>query len=103
MCGAALLITCAVIGLQMSRRAGVYDPEWVGIFERLFLFQDYPASFVFLGICLIATVPAVQRTGSGLANWLGIHPGLASALVLGLLAVGARYVYMAHPLAMDES
>ncbi len=103
LCGIALLATIAIIGLQTSRRRGVYDPETVGIFDRLFLFQDYPTSWLLMAMLLVAMVPAVQQAGSRLARWFGENPGIVATLSIVLLAAGARFAYMAHPLAMDET
>lgn len=103
LCGLALLVTIAMVALQLSRRSQIFDPESVPIFERLFLFLDFPASLLYVVALLLAMVPAVQRAGSGLARALGKNPSLSALVTFGVLAVGARYAYLAHPLAMDES
>jgi hypothetical protein len=103
LCGLGLFVTIAIIALQMSKRADHYDPESVPIFDRLFMFQDYPASWLFLAALLLALVPAVQDAGSRLARWMGENPGAVAVVTCAVLAVGARYGYLAQPLAMDES
>lgn len=99
----ALLITAGVLALQLHLRVGVYDPETEAIFYRLFIFEDYPASFLFVPALLIAAMPGCQRLAGQLAAAIGEHP-LFTTLVSGMVfAIGALYVYHAHPLSMDES
>ena len=99
----ALLITGSIVLLQRNLRAGQYDPEGVTIFYRLFIFEDYPASFLFIATLLIAAVPQAQRTAVALSRSIGEHPLLVSVVTCVVLAAGAVWVYHAHPLSMDES
>jgi len=84
-------------------RANLFDPESVGIFERLFLFQDYNASLLFPAVLLLALFPQCQSAGSTIARWMGRNPLITAAISCVAFAVGASYVYLNHPLSLDES
>jgi hypothetical protein len=99
---AALLLTVAVIALQLAGRGEVFDVEALLIFRRLFLFQDYPGSLLFILALILALLPQVQTAGFRLGAWLGTRPVVAAVLSCGVLSLGAVWVYGAHPLAMDE-
>jgi len=99
----ALLVTAGVILLQLKFRTGQYEPDAVPIFYRLFLFEDYPASYLFLGALVLAGVPAVQRAAVLTATLMGKHPVLVSLVALAVFAAGSVWVYHAHPLSMDEA
>ena len=99
----ALLITAGVALMQLSVRGGAYDPRSLPIFYRLFAFEDYPATFLFMSTLLLAAIPACQRAAARLASAIGEHPLLATVLSGIVLAAGALYIYDALPLAMDES
>ena len=100
---AGLTVSIAIILVQMRLRQGLLDPLAVNIFDHLFLFRDYAAGFAFVAALLLALVPAVQGAGERLARWLGEQPGIASTIAGVLLAIGAKYLYLEHPLAMDEA
>jgi hypothetical protein len=85
---------------QLQRHAPA--PERLEIFARLFVFHDAPAALAFVPLLGLACIPALQALGLRAARVLGEHP-LASAAATGLaLAFGARFVYAAHPLSLDE-
>lgn len=97
-------VTVAILALQVHFRAGLYDSRAVPIFARLFLFEDYPASFLMMALILLVTalVPA-RRLAAALAEAIGRHPVVTAGATFSVLCLGALFVYHAHPLAMDES
>jgi hypothetical protein len=99
---ASLVITSAIAAWMhsMIADAGAYDK--VRIFLSLFLFQDYPAALLTVPVLLIAVLPPVRAWGLAVASVVGQRPWMAFFSTTALLAVGARFVYQAHPLAMDE-
>jgi hypothetical protein len=98
----ALIITLAFLLLQMVLRNDAFDPESVGIFRRLFLFEDYLASFLLVATLLAALWSPVQEAGSRLASSCGGSQAVAAGLTFAVLSAGAISVYHAHPLSMDE-
>lgn len=101
-CALAVVVTVAIIASQMHLRTGVFDPTSVAIFNRLFLFQDYPGSLLFVVALLIGLTPVMQRAALTLSRWLGAHAPQVALVVFSSLAVGSRWVYQMHPVAMDE-
>ncbi|MEJ1960444.1 MAG: hypothetical protein WDO56_02360 [Gammaproteobacteria bacterium] len=99
----ALLLTLGIVVLQMNLRAGRYDPENLRIFYRLFAFEDYAASFLFMACLLLGAVPQVQNAAAALAKAIGAHPLAVSIGAGAAFAAGALGVYHAFPLAMDEA
>jgi hypothetical protein len=99
-----LILTVAILALQMHFRTGLYNPRQVPIFERLFLFEDYPATFLMLAVIVLTTaiVPA-RRVGAAIALALGRRPLLTAGIAFPVLCLGSLFVYHAYPLAMDES
>lgn len=74
------------------------------MFERLFAYDDgVGAQLSIVTVLLVVLFPAVRRCGERLAGTLGERPLAAAAITFVVLALGARFVYHAHPLAMDES
>jgi hypothetical protein len=102
-CAIAMALDIGIIVNQTLLRQGILSPEWVPIFPRLYLFQDYPASILYLPALLLGLVPIVQKTGAWVARSLGEHPVAVAGALLVVLAAGAQLVYGAHPLAMDEA
>lgn len=101
-CCLALAVTFGVILLQVHQRAGLFDPQSVDAFFRLFLFQDYPAAFVMLAVLLVALAPPIQRLAVAVAVALGRHPRITAVVACVLLACSSVWVYQVHPLSMDE-
>jgi len=99
----ALVITAGIVLLQLNLRAGQYEPQYVPIFYRLFAFEDYLASFLFMAALLIAAVPEAQQVAARVAGTLGEHPVITACATTVLLAAGALWAYHAHPLSMDEA
>ena len=99
----ALLLTAGIVAMQLYMRAHVFEPQGLPIFYRLFLFQDYTAAFLLVGVLLlIAPLPAAQRAAASLALAMGRAPLTVSGICLLVLAAGALWVYEGYPLAMDE-
>lgn len=94
------------IGAMLStvlNRSGSAAPEQYVIFTRLFFFNDYVGSLAMLiAFALALKMEAIQTATMRLAEWVGTHPRAACTLAFAALAAGARFVYMAHPLSMDE-
>lgn len=99
----ALALNIGIIVNQMALRAGELNPEWVPIFPRLYLFQDYPAAMLYVLALILGLLPQFQQFGLRTARYMGEHPVAASAVLLVVMGFGARWVYWAHPLAMDEA
>jgi hypothetical protein len=102
-CALAMAVTIAIIVNQMSLRAGALGPDYVPIFPRLYLFQDYPASMLYLLVLMAGLVPLLQQIGLRAARYMDEHPLVVSAALFVALGAGAQWVYSAHPLAMDEA
>jgi hypothetical protein len=100
---AALIITAAILFLQIQFRAGQWDPELLPVFRRLFAFEDYWASFLFIGVLLLAATPRLQDAAATLARAMGKHPVAVALIATTAFASGSLWIYHAHPLAMDES
>lgn len=98
----ALLVTTAIVALQIAERRGVYDPETITIFYRLFLFQDYRLAIAYLAVLLLALFPQVQQVGRWLVAGLTGRPLVAAAAAFLALAAASHWVYTGEPLAMDE-
>ncbi|MCC7198206.1 MAG: hypothetical protein IT483_01700 [Gammaproteobacteria bacterium] len=98
----ALVCTWCIFLLQNAMRADQFEPESLRIFPRLFLFEDYPATLLYLAALTLALVPAVQRAAVALIGILGSRPLLTCSAALPVLAAGSLVVYHQHPLSMDE-
>jgi hypothetical protein len=103
MFAAAAMVTIGIVMFQTSLRRGEFDPTLLRVYERLYLFQDYPGSLLLLAVLLLALIPAVQHVAMRCAVWAGERPVAVSLFTLAILLALARLVYHAHPLAMDES
>lgn len=99
---ASLIVTLAIAGWLHSIRVEVATFDSVRIFLSLILFQDYPAALIMLALIPLALLPALRDAGVRLARYVGTHPWQLFLLTVGTLSVAARFVYHAHPLAMDE-
>ncbi|WP_299788863.1 hypothetical protein [Ramlibacter sp.] len=101
---AGTVALCCVAPLLTSlSRSGQAPREAYLIFERLFFFNDYAGSLAMLVALVVAlALPKVQQAVIGLATWVGEHPGATIAAAFVTLAACSRFVYMAHPLSMDE-
>jgi hypothetical protein len=102
-------ILTAVIGLLAFLETHL--ARWPGrprldhpMFERLFAYDDHVAAGASLALlALVALVRPLRAVGARWAHVLGARPGAVALLTFVLLALAARFVYHAHPLAMDES
>ena len=83
-------------------RSDVFDPEGVAIFWRLFILDDYWAALIMVPVIMLAVAPPVQAAALVVASWIGDHPRVIAVVTFVVLAFGARLVYHAHPLSMDE-
>lgn len=84
-------------------RSGGTPADTYSIFQRLFFFNDYVGSWAML-IALITALawPRGQEALVRLASWVGEHPVRTIAAAFVVLALCSRYVYLSHPLSMDE-
>ena len=98
-----MCVTLITMLWQMQMRRGILDPETAPIFYRLFLFEDYGASFLFVAVLLGAMVPAAQTAGRAVSLALGRVPLAVALACSAALAIASVTIYHAHPLAMDES
>jgi hypothetical protein len=99
----AVLVTVGIIAFQLDLRRGEFDPTLLRIYYRLYLFQDYPASAVLVGALVLAMLPPTQTAAVHLGRRLAERPWLSAFTTFAVLLVLARFIYLAHPLAMDES
>lgn len=100
---ATLAICCAAPVLTWFLRSGQAPPEAYRIFQRLFFFNDNVGSWAMLAALLIAlSARGLPEVVARWAQWVGENPGWTCAAAFLGLAAGARFVYMAHPLSMDE-
>ncbi|MCY4752996.1 hypothetical protein [Pelomonas aquatica] len=100
---ATLTLACAApVITRLSRMEGL-SLENYPIFERLFTLNDHVQSLAMLAALALTLVWAAPRNAAEwLAAWMGAHPLRASTLVFAALLLGARFIYRAHPLSMDE-
>ena len=99
----AAISALAWLETSLARFPG-HDRLFHPMFDRLFAFDDNRGALLWLAIVLlVAMVPALRTGGERLARALGERPGVAAAITCLVLAFCARFVYHAHPLAMDES
>lgn len=97
-----LLVTVAILGLQIAERRGVFEPDTVTIFYRLFLFQDYGLALAYLAVLLLALVPHVQQAATRFVVALSGRTGTLAFMTFAALGAASYLVYLAEPLAMDE-
>lgn len=98
----SLCITGAVFLWFAKLRLSPTDPHAVGIFRYLVREQDFFTAIPFAIVLLLALSGRVQRTGRTFAVWSARNSAIVAAVTTVLLAVGARFIYHAHPLSMDE-
>jgi hypothetical protein len=72
------------------------------IFFNLFAFDDYAASVVSMAIILITVFLSGALPVHRILHWFGGHPVLIAVLTAIILSAGTVFVYLNHPLAMDE-
>ncbi len=98
-----LLLALGAVFTTVLCRDGAVPPEQYLIFMRLFLFNDYVGSLAMLiGFALMLWLKPAKDTVTRIAAWTGANPGFACGIGFITFALGARFVYMAHPLSMDE-
>lgn len=98
-----VVLCCAAPLVAALSRSGKAPPEAYYIFQRLFFFNDYAGSLAMLAaLAAVLALPKVQEAAVRLAEWVGDHPGRTIAAAFVVLALCSRFVYLAHPLSMDE-
>ena len=85
---------------DLQRRAPA--AEALDAFGRLFVYGDAPAAWLFPVLLALACLPPLRRVALRFARWLGEHPNATALASFALFALGARFVYQAHPLSLDE-
>ncbi len=85
---------------ELQRRSP--GEEALEIFGRLFVYGDAPAAWLFLPILALACWPPLQRAALRFARALGEHPVAAASACAIAFALGARFIYQAQPLSLDE-
>jgi hypothetical protein len=98
---ASLAATAASFLLIAGVRSGALGP-FAASFSYLLREIDFYACLPLALALLAALLRPLQRAGLALAAWCGAHPVQLAAVTLVGLALGARFVYHAHPLSMDE-
>lgn len=96
------VVTAAIGAWMLHLRGDVFDPQSLSIFFRLFLFEDYVAIFTFLVALLLPIGKWIRDWGVVAAEYCGNYPVRVAVVTVIFLAFGARFVYLAHPLSMDE-
>ena len=100
---AILALGAGAVFMTLLNRSGEAPPEQYAIFARLFFFNDHVGSLAMLiGAVLALKLRPIQSGTVRLAAWVGRHPGRTCAIAFVALAAGARFVYLSHPLSMDE-
>jgi hypothetical protein len=104
---AALLAIWTSIGGSICALFLAADTPISRIFSYFFTYlldtYDRPAAYLSLLVLLIAiTASPFCRRLSAVAAACGRHPWRLAALTVATFALGARFVYHAHPLSMDE-
>lgn len=100
---ATVALCCAAPLITSLSRSGKAPPEAYLIFQRLFFFNDYAGSLAMLAaLALVLALPRVQHAVVRLAEWVGEHPAQTITVAFVILALCSRFVYLAHPLSMDE-
>lgn len=83
--------------------ANIPPADKISIFYRLIFFNDLAGSMAMLLALLLALViPGVRDAMTQVAKWMGENPGTVAMTAFAGLALGARFIYLAHPLSMDE-
>lgn len=72
------------------------------IFFNLFAFDDYQASVAALAVILIAVFLSALMPVRRILHWCGGHPLLIAIGTAIILSAASVFVYLNHPLAMDE-
>lgn len=99
---AAVGISIVIIYWLQSLRAQALDMSFEGIFNGLFLFQDYPLALCGSLILFLALLAPVQKWAFACTGYVAKHVYAVAALYFMLLAASAVLVYHAYPLSMDE-
>ena len=98
----SLAVAVALYFWLLHLRSGIFDPFGLPIFWHLVIFHDYWAALLMVPVMFIALTPSLQRAAGRLVYGIGCRPIACSAAAVVLLAVGAKFVYHAYPLSMDE-
>jgi hypothetical protein len=98
----SLAVTGAVWLALAHQRAESANPQGVGIFLHLLLYQDYHAALLFAAVLVVAPLRSARQAANALARWCGGHAVIVAAATAIVLAAGAVLVYHRHPLSMDE-
>lgn len=98
-----MTLACAAPVFTRISRIENLPIESYPIFGRLFTFNDHWQSLAMLGALFFAvSSPSLRDAVSRFATWMSERPGQAALLSFAALAMGAQFVYRAHPLSMDE-
>jgi hypothetical protein len=100
-CAIAIAITIAIVAFQDHERRGLLDPTNATLFYRLFLFIDYPGSFVVLATLIAGLLIPLQGVGAAVADFAGHHVSVFAGVVLASLAAGAYWIFRT-PFSVSE-
>ena len=99
---ATLLITLLVVLFQLLLRRSIGYDDGVPVYYRLFLFQDYPGSLLYVLALVVALIPTVQSFADNLVRRIARAPLATAAVAVIVLSVCSLVVVDAQPVAMDE-
>jgi hypothetical protein len=96
------VISVVIVSFLIRLRSGLYDPEAVPIFLRLFVFGDYWPAIGVAVVVPLALVRPVQRVALAVAAEIEARLPAVLAAIFILLCAGSLFLYRMHPLSMDE-
>ena len=98
----ALGVTLMIFLWIGALRIGTDGTATQDIFLHLVREQDFWTLIPQAALLCLGLLPPVQAAGLALARAMGRHPIRTSVAATIVLALGAKFVYHAHPLSMDE-
>ncbi len=97
------ILACAAPIVTLAPRVPDLTVERMPMFQYLFAFNDHVQSLAMLAALVLALAcPPLRAAAEHLAAWIGERPAQTALLSFVALALGACFIYRAHPLSMDE-
>lgn len=96
------IVTIGVWYWVFTLRAGIFDPYGVSIYWHLFFFQDYWAALAMLAAMPLALLAPARALAGRCVDWVGRHQELFAFACVVAVAAGAKMIYHAYPLSLDE-
>ncbi len=102
LCRIALGVTLMIFLWIGALRIGTDGTATQDIFLHLVREQDFWTLIPQAALLCAGLLPPVQAAGLALAGAMGRHPVRTAVATTLVLALGAKFIYHAHPLSMDE-